>query len=95
MYLYSFKVPLLLEWVQPLCAAQSLVDYISESFGSRAERLAGGTRVNKPCVLSLCPEVSAAFSRAVCQSCHSLVADTRTPRDWIMLTQGDKTQFFT
>lgn len=71
------------------------VDDITESLGSRVHRLAGRSRVNRPCFLSLCPEVSVtAFSRAVCQSCHLPVADTktlrpaaRTPWDRIMLTR--------
>lgn len=53
------------------------------------------------CFVPLCPEVSiAAFSWAVCQSCHSLVANTKTLAhcmntwDWIMLTQREKSNNF-
>lgn len=45
--------------------------------------------LTKPCFLSLCPEVSvAAFSRADCQSCHSLVV---TPELSGMLNENPET----
>lgn len=54
-------------------------------------------QTDSSCFVPLCPEVSiAAFSWAVCQSCHSLVANTKTLAhcmntwDWIMLTQREK-----
>lgn len=64
-------------WGGALClthfVAERHVDDITRSFGSRAGWLAGRTRVNKPCVLSLSWGLRSCFQ----PSCLSVVSLTR------------------